>query len=506
MRGESCGAAEMEKRFVFIMLTLLAVCFTFLFCDSSVLGGSFGRDSSVFYTIGRGIVQNRVAYKDLFDHKGLLLYFFNALGVLIADRYVLGLWLVETIFVVVDCFLIFRFACKITASDWTAFLTSAFTLVFTSIYWEGGNLTETYGLMPELLTFVLLLDAFEGEKDRPFPARIMFVIGVCAGVELFLRVNMVMAWIPVAVIVIGLELRNRNYRNAGIILLYGVLGVLVASLIPLCYCLEHDCLAEMLFASFLFNLRYVGNGPSLSAFLIRAYNLCFFLLAAGLGICSVALVWRKRRRRTERFLFLFSFLFAVVSVLLSGRLYVHYNLYLIPFLIPFLGYTVSLLNNRLGKRSILLLLCFLTAVSVVRNSSFARDAVKRMLHYSGTDYAVQEIIASKLETEYPGVRNILVANGSSWYYTRLNVVPEERYFYLPSIDYNLFPDAVDAQADDVMQGSAEAVILTWADPGGKLWLPNGERNKEINVGLERHYTEFFSAGDTSLYFRNDIVA
>ena len=95
-----------KKRNVCIALVLLAVCFTLLFCGSSVLISSFGKDCSVFYTIGHGIVQHRVAYKDLFDHKGLYLYLLNALGVLIADRHTFGLWLIETVFVVVDSFLI----------------------------------------------------------------------------------------------------------------------------------------------------------------------------------------------------------------------------------------------------------------------------------------------------------------------------------------------------------------------------------------------------------------
>ena len=184
----------------------------------------------------------------------------------------------------------------------------------------------------------------------------------------------------------------------------------------------------------------------------------------------------------------------------------HYNLYLIPFLIPLLVNVISFVCERLGRRSVLILLGLLTTMSVVMSSSFARDIVKKLIHYSGTDYSAQEIIASKLETDYPEVRNVLAVNSSAWYYAKLNVVPEERYFYLPSIDYNLFPDAVDAQANAVMKGTAEAVILRWSDPKRKLWMPNKTTNVEIDVGLEKHYTEVFSAGDTSLYFRNDIVA
>lgn len=138
------------------------------------------------------------------------------------------------------------------------------------------------------------------------------------------------------------------------------------------------------------------------------------------------------------------------------------------------------------------------------NSSFVRDIVKNTIRYSGTNYTLQEVVASKLEADYPEVRNVLVANGSPWYYARLNVVPEERYFYLPTVDYATFPDAADAQADTILNGAAEAVIMKWAYPERKRWLKNGERNEDVTIGLEGHYSEVYSSGDISLYVRNDI--
>ena len=160
-------------------ITAIAICFTLLFCNSSILIGSFGRDSSVFYTIGRGIAQGKAAYKDMFDHKGLYLYLLNALGVLISDWHMLGLWLVETLFVLADCFLIFRIARKLGHSDRTALLTVLLTMAFAACYWEGGNLTETYGLLPELISFSVILNVFQDDTERLFPAPRMFILGIC---------------------------------------------------------------------------------------------------------------------------------------------------------------------------------------------------------------------------------------------------------------------------------------------------------------------------------------
>lgn len=119
--------------------------------------------------------------------------------------------------------------------------------------------------------------------------------------------------------------------------------------------------------------------------------------------------------------------------------------------------------------------------------------------------ALQEVVASKLEADYPEVRTVLVANGSPWCYARLNVVPEERYFYLPSVDYDVFPDAADAQVEAILNGEAEAVIVEWSYPEGKLWLPYGAKNEKVTGGLAEFYEEVFCGGDTSLFIRNDIL-
>lgn len=492
-----------HNRITCAALALIAVCFTLLFCNSSILIGSFGRDSSVFYTIGRGIVQGKVAYKDLFDHKGLYLYLLNALGVLISDWHMLGLWLVETLFVLADCFLISRITRKMGLTDRTALLTVLLTMAFAACYWEGGNLTETYGLLPELISFSVLLNMFQDDTEMSFPAPRMFVLGICAGVELFLRANMVMAWIPVAVIVIGLELRGRRLRNAWMIFMYGLLGVLTASAIPLVYCLKHDCLAEMFFASVLFNLRYLANGPRGSAFLLYPINTCFFLVAFLVGTCSVILGWWKWKSRIDWCMFAFSFLLAVVSVLLSGRLFVHYNLYLLPFVIPFLSWIEESLQRWLRLRWRLVLLIMIVTMTIGLNSSFARDTVKKMFHYSGTDYSSRQLIVERIEKDYPDETNLLVANGSAWYYARFGLVPEEKFFYLPTVRYSVFPDAIDAQAEAVRDGRPDILILEWLSREYQIAMPEGARNEDVLAGLAEHYEEVFSAADISLYRRND---
>ena len=59
----------------------LAISFLLAFSPStSPLWFFVGEDSGVFKSFGQAIIQGKVIYKDIFDNKGPILYFINALG------------------------------------------------------------------------------------------------------------------------------------------------------------------------------------------------------------------------------------------------------------------------------------------------------------------------------------------------------------------------------------------------------------------------------------------
>ena len=54
-------------------------------------------DANCFFTIGRGIIHGLVPYRDLYDHKGPLLYFLYALAACISEKSFTGAWILECI-------------------------------------------------------------------------------------------------------------------------------------------------------------------------------------------------------------------------------------------------------------------------------------------------------------------------------------------------------------------------------------------------------------------------
>ena len=86
----------------------LAVGFTFCFIFNFALTVNpftlySGYDQSIFEQVGLGMLQGRIPYVDLFDHKGFLLYVINAIGLWISPGH-LGIYILLSLYLIFPSF------------------------------------------------------------------------------------------------------------------------------------------------------------------------------------------------------------------------------------------------------------------------------------------------------------------------------------------------------------------------------------------------------------------
>ena len=128
----------------YFMVSFLPISIIFLLFYSYTTSPLFmheGMDSAVFKTMGLAILQGKVPYLDIFDHKGPVLYFINALGqYLIPGR--LGIFCLQAIglFIVLICF--FKTA-NLFIGKFTSFVSVLITLlVYGGVIQEGNQCEE----------------------------------------------------------------------------------------------------------------------------------------------------------------------------------------------------------------------------------------------------------------------------------------------------------------------------------------------------------------------------
>ena len=88
---------------IFSFITILISCYS----TSPLHKNSYGIDSPIFMNMGKGILNGDIPYRDLFDHKGPLIFYIDALGWKLFGN-TLGIFIIEVIFMTVDMFFIYK--------------------------------------------------------------------------------------------------------------------------------------------------------------------------------------------------------------------------------------------------------------------------------------------------------------------------------------------------------------------------------------------------------------
>lgn len=140
-------------------------------------------DANSYFSVGKGLFNGKVPYRDIFDQKGMYLYFFYGLAYLISHTTFQGVFLMEWILAVADLLAICKILQLYVRKSTSLVLTPpvlAVSFVSQSFYW-GGSAEEI--CLPFLLWGLYLsLRYFKKEyPDSSMDNKTLFLAGVLAG-------------------------------------------------------------------------------------------------------------------------------------------------------------------------------------------------------------------------------------------------------------------------------------------------------------------------------------
>lgn len=308
------------------MLIRFSACFILmLLCagfTSPLYPHYIGQDSSTFLIIAKGIINGKVAYIDLFDHKGPVFFWMEAAGYRFGGR--TGVFLLQYLLLLCDLFFIERISALFHSDRPTVILSffSAFFFLF-----QHGNLTEEFSMPMLLAGMYYELRYLLSDEDRHAPWT-AFLYGILVGLMAFIRLNNAVIVCALLLSIAVLLIKEKLWINLLSNLVMGVLGLAVIAG-PVCiYYYRHDALYDMIYGTFLHNLIYTKNNahyPILSSSFL--YFVCLFIPGAfALGVFFMK--WRLERNRVYA-----SLLFATAvtyGMLAYTNLYMHYYMLGIP--------------------------------------------------------------------------------------------------------------------------------------------------------------------------------
>ncbi len=418
----------------------MASVFALLFMASnSPLFRAYGSDSAIFISIGRALAQGVTPYTGIFDHKGPVIFYINALAQVIAPG-TGSIWVVELLCLYASLCALRRIAVSLRARPvWLVQL--AYLLLF-SLRLDGGNYTEEYCNLFILWAFAWMLELLCAETPR---WRHALGIGAMFGLCAMTRLNNAMPIGGMVLVALAWMLCAR--RGAVMRSLVGMAAGVALVVLPfVLYFWLVGALPAFIYSAFEHNLMYTEVPRyTRKELILSTYGLYAVLCTLG-AMAGTVLAWRPAREEPDKcalkeqsgvHVFLCANVCAAVmagvSALLSHKGYPHYLLLCAPAGAIGVGAVLRGLarypeRNQWAAGAVLAtgVACML-AFSGYKEISAARQLLANYPHYAEDCLE----LAANIPPEERG--DVLGYRVEPKWYVASGIVPGRRIFFLQEI-------------------------------------------------------------------------
>lgn len=290
-------------------------------------------DSATFIYVAGVLLTGGIPYRDVFDHKAPLVYFLDAIGLLISNKDIWGVWILEYVNISIAVFFSYLVVEKLFGQKIAIVSVLAWVSILPRLL-DGGNLTEEYALSLQFLTMYILLV----NKNQKLSG---FFFGILGGLLFNLKPNLLGAPLVAVIVLIWKEVQSKNLLGFLRMVKTFSLGFLLVLLPIVLFFYINNAFFEYLDYSYRFN-RYYSGIPffNLANVIYRGLQLVIFtpiglISLVGYFDLFVIMLYSLKCKAAEKLgifvLFVIILLpveFLLVSV--SGKIYNHYYMAWLP--------------------------------------------------------------------------------------------------------------------------------------------------------------------------------
>lgn len=277
---------------IFFCLAIQAFLFLALFSISTspFYQTPYMDDSGIFQYIGENWTEGIVPYLELWDNKGPLLYFINALGFLICGcKY--GIFILQVLNLTSALWVIYQ-TFRINYGSRVSVLGTTAALLWLSNMTVNNNPAE-WLLIPLCLSFYLLYKWLKSYPQESLSWRSSLVFGITIGCGFLLRFSDCIPLIVALIVAALFLIYDGKWKDVIKHSMICISGMVIVMLPFLIYFYVNDGLQEMWYASFWHNIEYVEHSRFLShrssyamGSFIFSYAIYFAAIIAGL-LCTI---------------------------------------------------------------------------------------------------------------------------------------------------------------------------------------------------------------------------
>lgn len=424
----SAGQSTVSRKELLVLFVTALCAITICSKSSPLYPMNDWVDANCFFTVGRSMLSGKVLYRDIFEQKGFYLYVLHALAALVSDTTFWGVYLLEIAAAFFFLFFSYKTALLFCGRFSLRLMPVFAALVYASSAFCQGDSAEELCL--PLLAYCLYAGLHAAQNGDAPSLKESFLVGLCAGVILFVKFSMLGFFVGWFVVPAFLLLRRRElgrlFRTMAVI----AAGVAVAALPVLAYFLANGALRSLLEVYFYDNIFVYALSPDYSAYagqstiLIGARTALLNNPLAGV-LLLLALIWMSQQKSMLPFALSVSAFVGTLLLVYSTKLRILYYAFVFaPFFMLAVIPVCLAIEAPLSRLRFRLHPALYGAAALVLGVALNNNAYMLLeSRESMPQYQFKEIVQT---VEEPTMLNYGFLDGG--FYTVCGIVPSCRFF------------------------------------------------------------------------------
>ncbi len=441
----------MKQKFNITKIKIISYCFLIAFIiltltskSSFIYPFNDWVDANAFFTTGKAMFNGVVPYKDLFEQKGILLYFIYGIGYLISHKTFIGIFIIEVIFMSTTLYYAYNIITLFTNKLLAITIIPIFASIIctTDAFTHGGGAEEL--CLPFLmLTLYYYLDYF---KNNNLSNKRLIIAGLCAGSIFLIKYTLLGFWFAFMATIFFDLFFQKKYKESFLSCLYFLLGMFTPIIIALIYLGIHHAISDFIRVYFKINMTSYGIiNINIFLRLLNAYlgfiKTCFFnnifiiILLLGLPLFILKLDISKKGKIN----IIITYLLTILGIYWGLKFY-HY--YIVPTFIFTLISLIAIGNLLVEKKIKIPKYIPLITILLAILFAFQFANYKEMRFIDKNDlyqYKFAKIIAKSSEKTLLNIGSL-----DCGLYTTTGIIPTTYFFEKQNFDYQKFPDNIDS--------------------------------------------------------------
>lgn len=460
-----------QEKYIFLALLLYSF-LLFFFCTklSPLYECNYWADLHIYFNIGKGLMNGLVPYKDLFDHKGPLIFFIYGLGYLISPDTFAGIYIIESILFFVGLsavYIISRYFLSKAYAFAVAILFSCTYLVFSGL----GGAAEDFVLIFEVISLMLFILYFKKDLSAKHIYINLFLQGILLALVFFIKLNFIIFQAILVLTILTNFLSERKFSiliKSTLAFNGGFAGV--TAIISL-YFIINSAFSDFTFAYITFNSLYANAGEIQILLLLKQITIKairfltlhpVFCTSIVLGVGFFTLTRHFLDNIIARIGVLVSFFATLFIVLMPNVVMDYYYIILSIFSI----YTFIVLFSFIAKYRKLpsqiagiCLLCFFGLFLGNYQKQFFGESIKNLVQRTEAN-SIENYFGNIIEKEENPTLLCLGLNRGLVLFTKANIKPSVKYFFTPNIFHDQAPQIRNAQDGYIRNRQIQFIIIT----------------------------------------------